>query len=189
MARYRVADLSLIKDTSVMANLLSLITRVRNNQVGKSDWLYIVGTADDLTSQTEADFGCPDFDDDADKEIEPAGFVERGLQSTIDVETVKECIKWADRLSSSQDSNAVLDVLRYYIRFDAFPETLNPPDPPPFDDWLRQLDLEFCDKLGPEDPSNKCRREGCIRGVVKLSVFCRHHHFENIQKRQYPFDD
>ena len=170
-----------------MANLLSIIERVWGNQVDESEWLYIVGSVGDLTLQTEADLGRPEFNETLDEEIEPADFAERGLRSTIDVQTVGACIDWADRLSGSQDSHAVLDVIRYYIRFDAFPETLTRPIRHP-GRCVHRLDREFCDKLGPEGFVEKCRREGCNHGVVKLSVFCRRHHFENIQSRPYPFD-
>jgi hypothetical protein len=172
-----------------MNNLLSTIERVRRNETDESDWLYIVGSAGDLTLQTEAEIGCPEFDETSDEEVAPSGFAERGLHSTIDVQTVEDCIRWADRLAGSQDGNAVLDVVRYYIRFDAFPQALNAPDPPPPDEALRQFDREFCDKLGPENPAKQCRHEGCNRGVVGFSVFCRRHHFENIRKRPYPFDE
>lgn len=172
-----------------MSNLLSVIERVRRNQADESDWLYIAGTAENLTLQTEADLGCSQFDESVDEEIEPDGFAERGLRSTIDVQTLEECIKWADQFSGSHDSASALIVIRYYIRFDAYPATLTPPDPPSRDEVLRHLDREFLDRLGPEDQSKKCRRDGCDCGVVKLSVLCRRHHFENIRNRPYPFDD
>ncbi len=172
-----------------MANLLSVIERVRTNQTDESDWLYIQSPAEKLTLQTEADLGCPESDEDSGQEIDPVGFAERRLESTIDVQTLEECITWADRLSGSQDNGAVLNVIRYYIRFDAFPETLNPPDPPSGNEILRRLDREFCAKLGPEDSSKQCRRNECNRGVVNLSVFCRRHHFENVKNRPYPFAD
>lgn len=172
-----------------MTTLLHVIQRVRNRQTGDEHWLYIAGDAADLTLNTEADLGCPEFDEDTDDEIEPPGFSERGLRSTIDVDTLSHSIAWADRLSGTKDDSAALDIIRYYIRFDAWPETLNAPDPPPRDEILRRLDREFSDKLGLEDSSKQCRRDGCGRGVVKLSVFCRRHHFENIQNRSYPFDD
>jgi hypothetical protein len=172
-----------------MTTLLHVIQRVRNRQTSDEHWLYIAGDAADLTLNTEADLGCPEFDEETDEEIDPLGFSERGLRSTIDVDTLSHCIEWADRLSGSQDDNAALDIIRYYIRFDAWPETLNAPDPPPADEALRCLDREYSDKLGPEDSSKTCRRDGCERGVVSLSVFCRRHHFENVRKRPYPFED
>jgi hypothetical protein len=172
-----------------MATLQSVIQRVRNEETDDSDWLYIAGSTADLTLETDADLGCPEFNEDTDDEVEPPGFADRGLQSAIDVNTLSHCIDWADRLSGLQDDKAALDVIRYYIRFDAWPETLTAPDPPPVDEVLRRLDRDFANQLGPEDPSKKCRRDGCGRGVVKLSVFCRRHQFENVKKRAYPFDD
>jgi hypothetical protein len=171
------------------SNLLTVIERIRRNEVDDGDWLYIAGSADDLTLQTEADLGCPGSDEASREMIDPDGFAERGLHVTIDLPTVEDCISWGDRLAGSQDNDAALDIIRYYIRFDAWPETLNPADPPPWDEVQRGLDRKFCDGLGPEDLSNQCRREGCGRGAVKLSAFCRRHHFENIWKRAFPFDE
>lgn len=172
-----------------MPKLHSIIERVRRNEAHEEDWLYIAGAARDLTLETEADLGRPDFDDNSPEEIPPAGFAERGLSSTIDLETVRTCINWADQLSGSQDNAAALDIIRYYIRFDAWPQTLNAPDPPSPEESFRLFARGFCDKLGPENAAKECRREGCHRGVVKFSVFCRRHHFEKVYNRPYPFED
>jgi hypothetical protein len=172
-----------------MPSLRSVIQRLRANDANLDHWLYIAGDAKDLSLDTEADLGCPEFDEETDEEIDPPGFTERGLKSTIDKETVDACIDWADHLAAKADDVAVAETIRYYIRFDAWPETLNAPDPPPAEEILRRLDREFCDKLGMESSANRCRREGCIRGTVKLSVLCRRHHFEEIHGRPYPFED
>ena len=172
-----------------MATLHDIIRRVRNRQTDEMEWLYSAGASVDLSLATDAELGCPDFEEDTDEELEPAGFAERDLRSTIDVNTLTHCIEWADRLSGSNDDNAALDIIRYCIRFDAWPETLNAPDPPPAEVVIRRLDREFADQLGPEDQSKPCRRDSCNRGTVKLSAFCRRHHFENIRNRAYPFDD
>ena len=74
-------------------------------------------------------------------------------------------------------------------QFDAWPETLNSPGPPAPEESRLRFEREFAQKLGPENASNKCRSDGCERGTVNLSVFCRRHHFENITKWPYPFDD
>lgn len=170
-----------------MTKLLDVIQRVRNRQTEAKHCLYIFGDPAALTLDTEADLGCPEFDEETNDEIDPPGFSVRGLWSTIDVDTVVHSIEWADRLSGSKDNSSALDIIRYYIRFDAWPETLNAPDPPSQDETLRRLDRAFSDKLGPEDPTKQCRRNGCDRGTVKLSAFCRRHHFENIRNRPYPF--
>ncbi len=111
----------------------------------------------------------------------------RGFKSTLDDATIEQVVDWADRLSGTEDDSARLDVFRYYFRFDAFPDRLGAPDPPPAEEVLRQVDLKFYDSLGQEAPGTRCRKEGCVRGTVKFSVFCRSHHFENVRKRPCPF--
>jgi hypothetical protein len=172
-----------------MSNLRSVIQRFRARDVDEECWLYIAGEPAGLTLDTEADLGVSEFNEETDEEIEPPGFADRGLRSTIDKGTVDACIDWADRLAGRPDDAAAADIIRYYIRFDAWPETLNAPDPLPEEELRPRLDREFCDKLGPEDSTRKCRREGCSRGRLKLSVLCRRHHFESILGRPYPFDD
>ncbi|MBN8459946.1 MAG: hypothetical protein J0M04_19125 [Verrucomicrobia bacterium] len=51
-----------------------------------------------------------------------------------------------------------------------------------------KMQRDFYDTLGPEDADRPCRKEGCARGTVKFSAFCRPHHFENIYKQPCPFD-
>jgi hypothetical protein len=67
-------------------------------------------------------------------------------------------------------------------------QMLRAADPPPVEDRQRRLDRMFYDRLGPEDPSQPCKRAGCGRGVVPNSVLCKRHHFEMIQQRDCPFD-
>ncbi len=110
-----------------MATLHDIIRRVRSRQTDNSDWLYIAGAAVDLSLDSEAELTCPYFDEDTDEELDPTGFAERGLRLTIDVETVEQCIEWADQLSGTIDDKAALNVIRYYIRFDAWLETLDAP--------------------------------------------------------------
>jgi len=172
-----------------MSDLRSVIQRIRKHEISSDYWLYISGDDKTLSLDTEADLGIPEFDEENDLEIDPPGFSARGLRVTIDKDTLVDCIKWGDHLAGRTDDEAAAKIIRYYVRFDATPQTLDAPDPPPVEETLRWLDREFCDKLGPEDSSRKCRREGCSRGTIDLSVFCRRHHFESIQRRTYPFDD
>lgn len=55
-------------------------------------------------------------------------------------------------------------------------------------EWQRQQDLKFCDSLGSERDGTVCRKDGCPRGRVAQSAFCRVHHFENVIGRVCPFD-
>ena len=61
-------------------------------------------------------------------------------------------------------------------------------DPPPVEDRQRRLDREFYDRLGTEDSSRPCKRDGCDRGAITNGVLCKRHHFEMIQRRDCPFD-
>lgn len=172
-----------------MTTLHAVILRIRQQQTDASDWLCIAGPAADLALETAAALSSLDFDEETNDEIAPSQFSASGLRAILDVATVAQCITWADRLSGRQDDAAAADVIRYYIRFDAWPETLNAPDPPSADETLRQFDRAFADSLGPEDHTQRCRRDGCQRGIVSFSVLCRRHHFESIKDRPYPFDD
>lgn len=53
---------------------------------------------------------------------------------------------------------------------------------------LRADDWEFYSKLGRERPAVPCRKVGCSRGAIPLSVFCQAHHFEQIMGRPCPFE-
>ncbi len=67
-------------------------------------------------------------------------------------------------------------------------EPAGAPGPPTKEEIQRRRDLEFYERLGPEDPLRKCRQDGCHRGAIKLGVFCRRHHFEMIRNCDCPFD-
>ena len=57
------------------------------------------------------------------------------------------------------------------------------------EDRRQRLDQEFYNKLGPEDPSRRCKHAGCNRGAVRFSVLCKRHHFEMIEYRDCPYND
>jgi hypothetical protein len=61
-------------------------------------------------------------------------------------------------------------------------------DPPPIEDPKVRRRREFYESLGPEDSAKTCRREGCTRGTVKFSVYCRPHHYEKVKGKPSPFD-
>jgi hypothetical protein len=45
----------------------------------------------------------------------------------------------------------------------------------------------FFESLGQESVGKGCKKEGCTRGTVAQSVFCRIHHFEQIRGVPCPF--
>ena len=171
-------------------SLRDVITKIRNREGNPDeDWLFIKGDGDDLDLDTDCALAMIEIDEDSEEveEIIPAELQERGLHSTIDYETVKASIEWADRLATSKDDEAAAEIIRYYIRFDAWPEQLGAPDPPPADEIIARLDREFFDSLGAEREGTTCRREGCSRGAVAFSALCASHHFESIKKKPCPF--
>jgi hypothetical protein len=125
--------------------------------------------------------------EEKDAEEIPLVAKQKNLHETLDAGTIEQIVDWADRLAGRADDSARLDVFRYYFEFDAFPEKLGAPPPPPADEITRRLDREFYDSLGVERTSTKCRHEGCDRGTTKFSVFCRIHHFEKVKKKPCPF--
>lgn len=55
----------------------------------------------------------------------------------------------------------------------------------------RQLleDRQYIANMGPESLTEKCRRDGCQRGRVSLSVLCAIHHFEMLLGRPYTAEE
>ena len=170
--------------------LSEIINIVRSGSIrGRDLWLFITADAEALALDTECELDEVLIDEDHNfEEIVPAGFEQRGLVPTIDLQTVEDCVEWGDRLAGSPDPAACCEVIRYYLRFDAFPERLGAPEPPPLEEAITQLDREFFDALGVERPGTECRRQGCSRGWVEFSVFCRVHHFENVKNKPCPFE-
>jgi hypothetical protein len=148
-------------------------------------WLYLPAD-NNWTLNTDGTF--LDWENE-EKDVDEIPFAakQKNLRETLDDGTIEQVVDWADRLAGREDDAARLDVFRYYFRFDAFPNKLGAPNPPPADEIKRRLDREFYDSLGVENTDNKCRHDGCSRGMVKFSVFCRIHHFEQIKKRPCPF--
>ena len=148
-------------------------------------WLYLPADAQ-WTLETEGTF--LDWESEEKGEDEVPLIVKRmNLREGLDDGTIEQVVDWADRLAGGENDLARLDVFLYYHRFDAFPDRLGAPDPPPAEEILQRLDLEFYDSLGPEAPGTRCKKVGCGRGTVKFSVFCRTHHFENVKKKPCPF--
>ena len=153
-------------------------------------WLYLPGERTQWTLDTEAfllDLDAMDSDPQTHEPILPPELASKGLREALDTQTITGCVQWADRLAGRADDTVRLESFLYYFRFDAFLPKIGAPDPPPFEETRRQLDLEFYDRLGPEDISSPCKRDGCSRGAIRNSALCKQHHFEMIQHRECPF--
>jgi hypothetical protein len=49
-------------------------------------------------------------------------------------------------------------------------------------------DQAFFERLGDERPEPRCAAQGCSRGAIAQSIFCRRHHFEMVMRRPCPFE-
>jgi hypothetical protein len=112
------------------------------------------------------------------------GFTREGL----DTDTLAGTFDWAKNFIDPPPDKLLLESFTYYLRFDAFLPEPGAPDPPPWEETQQRLDRAFFDSLGPERAEEPCREPGCSRGAVRLSVLCRRHHFENVQRRPCPFE-
>jgi hypothetical protein len=154
-------------------------------------WLLLPGKFDQWTLDTEAvliNLDALGIDPNTDSPILPVELVSKGFRIILDTLAVADCVQWADRLSNSHSDTVRFESFIYYVRFDAFLPRIGAPDPPPWEVTQRQLDLEFYEKLGAEDPMRPCRRDGCGRGAIRNSVMCKQHHFEMVKRRPCPFD-
>ena len=171
-------------------SLQEIITHIRGGKGNPhEDWPLIECAPENLGLETDCTLSPIEIDESAEDldEIILDVFKNRGLRSTIDYQTVKDSIEWADRLAGRGDDQAAAEVIRYYIRFDAWPEGLGAPDPPSNDVLTYRLDRKFYESLGPEQESTSCKLDNCARGTVRFSVFCAYHHFESIKKKPCPF--
>jgi hypothetical protein len=110
------------------------------------------------------------------------------LEPIVDGPTLHDICQGAQRLQRRPTDETLFEAFRYYSNFDAFLPALGAPDPPPIEEITARLDREFWELLGEERADKPCRREGCTRGSVEMSVLCRVHHFESIKKKPCPFD-
>ncbi|HEY9216840.1 MAG TPA: hypothetical protein VIO94_02235 [Phenylobacterium sp.] len=145
-------------------------------------WLYL---ADEKpTPETR----CIIVDHDQSEETSddpPDGFPYEGL----DDQTISAVVKGVLQLARFPSDELLVRGFQYYVDFDAYLPAVNAPDPPPWPVIQARMDREFYDALGPERSNVACRHDGCTRGAVSLSVFCRPHHFASVKSRPSPFED
>jgi hypothetical protein len=166
--------------------LRDILRRATNEQ--REAWLYLPGDVKQWTLETEAFLLNPEFEPGEAEPVLPDIVAQKGLREALDTQTITDCVQWADRLAGGPNDAVRLESFIYYVRFDAFLPKIGAPDPPPFHETQRQLDLEFYDTLGPEDSSRPCRHEGCGLSAIRNSVLCKRHHFAMIKHRECPFE-
>jgi hypothetical protein len=165
----------------------TLATLIRSAAKDPRGWLFLEdGEATGNTS------GLLLSDVDPTEDLEPVarslGFPNGGLHA----QDLQSIFEWTKGLVQSDPGDAELvRSFWYYFKFDAFLPDIDASDPPRLSRKEAQAkrDREFYDSLGPEREGIVCRSVGCRRGAISLSVFCRPHHFESIERRRCPFDD
>jgi hypothetical protein len=133
-----------------------------------------------------------------DRDADPADFDERGIPLAaisqgfpvegLNRDLIEDTAEWARQFIDPPPDDLLLASYVYYLRFDAF---LDSPDeeasPPP--SAAERKDLAFYNALGPERNDIPCRREGCRRGAVAQSAYCRVHHYEMVMGEPCPFSE
>lgn len=111
------------------------------------------------------------------------GFPREGLDSS----DIQATVQWAEHLASEPSDALLLESFAYYLKHDAFLPAPGAPPPPPADESMHRLDRDFYDALGSERSDTPYRSDGCRRGAIHQSIFCRPHHFESVKRKPCPF--
>ena len=148
-------------------------------------WIYLPRDSTKWTLETEIYIPS---DSEEELVLDPA-YATRDYVSTLSIDDLDDILATADRLTSSPDDHVRLEAFVYYYRFDAYLPQIGAAPPPPSEKIRQEMDRKFYDGLGPENSAEPCKAPGCARGSVRLSVFCRVHHFENVTNRSCPFTD
>ncbi len=121
---------------------------------------------------------------DNEEEIEISG--QSKLVSTLHSGEIEGVVEVARRTDPKGSDDWLLESFVYYFMYDAYlPE--HGYIPPPHEEILHNLDLQFYDALSDENLNVPCKTDGCSRGSLKFSVFCKVHQFEMVRKRPCPF--
>jgi hypothetical protein len=147
-------------------------------------WLYLP-TSEKPTPDTPCLLVDPGPDDDPEAIALERGFPTEGL----DTATIEDTAKCACLFRNPPTDALLLESFVYYWRFDAWLPFPGAPDPPPREETKKRLDREFFEALGEERRGETCRSQGCERGAIHQSVFCRVHHYEMIKGEPCPFLD
>jgi hypothetical protein len=147
-------------------------------------WLYLPSSKNP-TLDTPCLLVAAGPDDDSEAIALECGFSQGGLDSA----TIEDTAKCACLFRNPPTDELLLESFVYYWRFDAWLSFPGAPDPPPWEETRKRLDREFFEALGEERRGEPCRSEGCARGAIHQSVFCRVHHYEMIKKEPCPFLD
>jgi hypothetical protein len=131
-------------------------------------------------------------DIDTDEEAVPRAALKEGCEREgLDGETAESVAGWAREFQDPPSDELLLESFLYYWRYDAFLPSPGAPPPPKMtiEELQHQDDRKLYESLGAESSESGCREEGCKRGAISQSAFCKRHHFEMLMRRKCPFDD
>lgn len=149
----------------------------------KEGWLYLPNG--DLSLDTECLLLQSDAEEDQEAIAAALGFPKDGL----DTDLLEGTVEVARQFESVPSDELLFESFIYYWHFDAWLPQPDAPDPPRWEETKARMDREFYLSLGKERLEVPCRKHGCARGAVRLSVHCRVHHFEMIKREPCPFAD
>lgn len=119
-----------------------------------------------------------------DEEIELAG--QSRLIYALYSDEIEAVVDEARRIDPQGTDQWLVESFVYYCKYGAYlPESGY--IPPPRDEYLYKFDRQFYDSLSEENPDVPCKTDGCDRGSLRFSVFCKVHHFQMVRKRPCPF--
>lgn len=107
------------------------------------------------------------------------------------MQLIEECAEWTRRFAPEPDDDLLVGVFRFRMNVGAWPpqDWFLPPElAARFKVLKEKEERKLYRALGAERPHVSCRREGCRRGAITASLFCRSHHFEMLLHRPCPFD-
>jgi hypothetical protein len=144
------------------------------------------------SGELQLDTPCLLLQDDPDEELDERGIplaaVNQGFPlEGLDGATLQDTAEWARQFTDPPPDDLLLESYAYYLRFDAFLPSPGAPPPPPPVEIKHRSDLAFYDRLGLERSDQFCSKEGCRRGAVDQSIYCRVHHFEMVKGEPCPF--
>ena len=125
---------------------------------------------------------------EVDEDDEPLFAKTHNLILTLESATVESIVSFASNLDVESTDELLLESFNYYFDNDAFLPYAGF-TPLAHEESQKKLDRDFYDSLGEERLDKACKKEGCERGAISGSAFCKVHHFEMIRQRTCPFSD
>jgi hypothetical protein len=152
-------------------------------------WLYLPAF-DEMSLDTPCLLLADDPDADFDERGIPLAAVSQGFPAEgLDHTTIEDTAQWARQFIDPPPDDLLLASYAYYLRFDAFLPSPEAGPPPSAAESKHRSHLAFYNALGAERSDKSCSKEGCRRGAVDQSIYCKVHHFEMVMGELCPFPD